>query len=295
VEFFDTNGAAEAAGFRACKRCTPNGASLAEQHAAKIAQVCRLMETAEEPPQLQAMADLAGLSAFHFHRVFKSITGLTPKQYAGAHRAQRIQRELRGSETVTEAVYAAGYNSSSRFYAAADSLLGMTPSSYRGGGDGATIRFAVGECSLGPILVARSERGVCAILLGDDLEEDLRERFPKATLIADDGLTLAAAIALVDVPGTGFNLPLDIRGTVFQQRVWKALQAIPIGQTASYTEIAQQIGAPKSVRAVAGACATNALAVAIPCHRVVRNDGGLSGYRWGVERKRALLKREARE
>ncbi len=301
VSFFDTNSAAEAAGFRACKRCVPNEASLAEQHAATIANVCRLIETSEEQPSLQGLADRAGLSTFHFHRVFKGITGLTPKQYATAHRARRIQQELRQSRTVTDAVYEAGYSSSSRFYAAADRILGMTPSNYRAGGSGTNIHFAVGECSLGSILVAQSDRGICAILLGDDpnaLTHNLQDRFPQANLMAGDGdfeRTVAAVIGFVEAPHLGLHLPLDIRGTAFQQRVWQALQTIPPGTTASYSQIAQQIGAPKAVRAVAGACATNALAVAIPCHRVVRNDGGLSGYRWGVARKRALLEREAQQ
>ena len=301
VRFFDTNGGAEAAGFRACKRCVPNQASLAEQHAAAIADVCRLIETSEEQPSLQDLAEHARLSTFHFHRVFKGITGLTPKQYATAHRARRVQQALRQSKTVTDAVYAVGYNSNSRFYAAAERMLGMRPSNYRAGAPGADIRFAVGECSLGSILVAQSEHGICAILLGDDpneLARDLQDRFPNANLVGgcrDFERTIAAVVGFVEAPHLGLHLPLDIQGTAFQQRVWQALQAITPGTTASYTEIAKQIGAPKSVRAVAGACAANALAVAIPCHRVVRNDGGISGYRWGVERKRTLLEREAQQ
>jgi len=277
----------------------PNQASLTEQHAVTIADLCRLIETSEEQPSLQGLADHAGLSAFHFHRIFKSITGLTPKQYATAHRARRVQHELQQSKTVTDAVYEAGFNSNSRFYAAADHILGMTPSQFRTGGRGANIRFAVGECTLGSLLVAQSERGICAILMGDDpnaLTHNLEDRFPNANLIGGDSdfeRTVATVVGFVETPRTGLHLPLDLRGTAFQQRVWQALQAIPPGTTASYTEIAKQIGAPKSVRAVAGACAANPLAVAIPCHRVVRNDGGLSGYRWGVERKRALLEREA--
>jgi AraC family transcriptional regulator, regulatory protein of adaptative response / methylated-DNA-[protein]-cysteine methyltransferase len=242
-----------------------------------------------EPRSLQELADRVGLSLFHFHRVFKSVTGVTPKQYAAAHRTNRLQSELGRGASVTEAIYAAGYNSSGTFYA--DTKLGMTPSRYRKGGLNTVIRFAVGTCSLGPILVARSELGVCAILFGDGAEEELRARFPKATLVRGDD-DIGAVIRLVETPRAGVDLPLDIRGTVFQQRVWQALRAIPVGTTASYTDIAKQIGSPNSVRAVAGACAANALAVAIPCHRVVRGDGSLSGYRWGVERKRALLERE---
>ena len=238
---------------------------------------------------LQELADRAGLSLFHFHRVFKSVTGVTPKQYALARRAERMKDELGSAPSVTDAIYSAGFNSSGRFYA--NTKLGMTPSTYRAGGAGEEIRFAVGKCSLGTILVARTKRGVCAILLGDGAREELHERFARATFVEDNDRAIAAAIAMVD-RGARFSLPLDIQGTVFQQRVWKALQEIPTGQTLSYSEVAEKIGAPKSARAVATACAANAIAVAIPCHRVVRGDGSLSGYRWGVERKRALLEHE---
>jgi AraC family transcriptional regulator of adaptative response/methylated-DNA-[protein]-cysteine methyltransferase len=239
------------------------------------------------------------LSAYHFHRVFKAITGVTPRAYAVAHRAQRVRRALGRTPTVTEAIFDAGFNSGGRFYATSDAVLGMTPTDYRGGGVGAEIRFAIGECSLGSILVAKSAKGVCAILLGDDpdsLARDLQDRFARATLIGADAAfekLVARIVGFVEAPALGLNLPLDVRGTAFQQRVWQALRKIPAGSTASYSDIAQRIGAPKSVRAVAQACAANAIAIAIPCHRVVRNDGALSGYRWGVERKRALLEREA--
>jgi AraC family transcriptional regulator of adaptative response/methylated-DNA-[protein]-cysteine methyltransferase len=224
---------------------------------------------------------------------------LTPKAYAAERRADRVRRELARSDTVTGAIYDAGFNSSGRFYAQADRMLGMTPARYRAGGAEAEIRFAVGECSLGSILVAGSDRGVCAILLGDDpdaLVRDLQDRFPQARLIGGDAAFeqwVARVVGFVEAPGLGLDLPLDVRGTAFQQRVWRALQEIPPGSTASYSEIALRIGAPKSVRAVAQACGANPLAVAIPCHRVVRQDGGLSGYRWGVARKRALLARES--
>lgn len=264
---------------------------MAEQYAEKIAAVCRLIEAAEVPPTLHEMAERAGLSAYHFHRVFRRVTGLTPKQYAAAHRTQLVRSELGRGGSVTDAVYAAGYGSGSRFYAGG--VLGMTPTAYQRGGSGETLQFALGDCSLGPILVARSEVGVCAVLLGEQLEADLRQRFPKAALIREDPQVLQSVIQLVDT-GAAADLPLDIRGTVFQQRVWRALQAIPSGSTASYTEIAERIGAPKSVRAVAAACATNSLAVVIPCHRVVRKGGALAGYRWGLERKRALLDREGK-
>jgi AraC family transcriptional regulator of adaptative response/methylated-DNA-[protein]-cysteine methyltransferase len=241
------------------------------------------------------------MSPYHLHRIFKSATGVTPRAYAAAQRARRVRDELAGGGTVTDAIYGAGYNSGGRFYAEADRVLGMTATRYRAGGADTEIRFAVGECSLGSILVARSERGVCAILLGDDpeaLTRDLQDRFPRARLIGGDAgfeRLVAAVVGFVEAPRIGLDLPLDVRGTAFQQRVWQALRDIPAGQTASYGEIARRIGAPASVRAVAQACGANALAVAIPCHRVVRNDGAPSGYRWGVERKRSLLEREARQ
>ena len=290
---------AERAGFRPCKRCKPNQPPLAEQHAAKVAEICRLIEAAETAPALDELASMAGLSPYHFHRVFKAVTGLTPKAYAVAHRANRMRAELDRSETVTAAIFDAGYNSNARFYEKSDEVLGMTPSSYRAGGANTEIHFAIGECSLGSILVAASVRGVCAVLLGDDpdaLARELQDKFPRATLIGGDKgfeQIVAKVVGFVEAPALGLDLPLDVRGTAFQQRVWQALRKIPVGSTASYTDIAKQIGSPSAVRAVAQACAANVLAVAIPCHRVVRNDGALSGYRWGVERKRALLDREA--
>ena len=300
VRFHATPAEAEAAGFRACKRCKPDQPPLRERHSAQVAEACRMMETADEAPSLAVLADAAGLSPYHFHRVFKAATGLTPGDYAAAQRTRRVREKLDRSPTVTEAIYDAGFNSSGRFYAASDAMLGMTPTDYRAGGARAKIRFAVGECSLGSILVARSDKGVCAILLGDDpeaLARDLQDRFPQANLIGGDAgfeELVARVVGLVEAPGLGLDLPLDVRGTAFQQRVWQALRDIPAGETASYAQIAARIGAPGAVRAVGAACGANALAVAIPCHRVVRSDGGLSGYRWGVERKRDLLAREAR-
>lgn len=300
VRFHASGADAVAAGFRPCKRCTPDLPSLAKRHAALVTEACRRIEAAPEPPKLEQLAAGAGVSAFHFHRVFRSVTGLTPRAYAIAHRGRRVRSELERSTTVTQAIYQSGYNSNGRFYAKAYAVLGMTPTVYRGGGATVEIRFAIGECSLGSILVARSDRGVCAILLGDDpeaLARDLQRRFPRAELIGDDpefDELVAAVVGFVEAPGLGLDLPLDVRGTAFQQRVWQALREIPAGETVSYAEVAGRIGAPAAVRAVAGACAANPLAVAIPCHRVVRTDGSLSGYRWGVERKRALLEREAR-
>jgi AraC family transcriptional regulator of adaptative response/methylated-DNA-[protein]-cysteine methyltransferase len=289
---------AEAAGFRACKRCKPDQASFEVHSAATIARICRFIEQSESIPSLAALAEEAGLSPGYFHRMFKAVTGVTPKAYAAAHRAGKVRAELGRSATVTEAIYEAGFNSNGRFYEKSAEMLGMTPTDYRAGGANAAIRFAVGECSLGAILVAQSEKGVCAILIGDDpqaLVHELQDRFPRAALMGGDadfeGL-VARVVGLVEAPGIGLDLPLDIRGTAFQQRVWAALRDIPAGTTVSYSDIAQRIGAPKAVRAVAGACAANTLAVAIPCHRVVRSDGALSGYRWGVDRKRALIERE---
>ncbi len=301
VAFYKSAAEAQEAGFRPCKRCRPDRRSPAEETSGKIAAACRRIETAQEFPAFRDLARDAGLSPFHFHREFKKQTGLTPKQYAAAHRDLRIRKTLTGSERVTDAIYEAGYSSNSRFYETSNGILGMTPSHFREGGREMEIRFAAGECSLGSILVAATSIGVCAILLGDDPEalvHNLEERFPRAELIGADPEfehLVARVVGLVEAPGLGLDLPLDIRGTAFQRRVWQALRDIPAGSTASYSDIAKAIGRPQSARAVARACAGNSLAVAIPCHRVVRSDGDLSGYRWGVERKRALLDREAND
>ncbi len=299
VAFHATLVDAERAGFRPCKRCRPDLPVRAEQHAALVASLCRFIDSAEQPPTLDELAQRAGISAFHLHRIFKLATGLTPRAYAMARRASRVRHELARGDSVTDAIYGAGYNSNGRFYEESNQVLGMTPTTYRAGGVDTDIRFAIGQCSLGAILVAQSGRGICAILMGDDadaLAHDLQDRFPRARLIGGDAAferLVAQVVGLVEAPALGLNLPLDVRGTAFQQRVWQALQQVPAGTAVSYSEVAQRIGAPKSVRAVAQACGANALAVAIPCHRVVRSDGALSGYRWGVERKRALLALEA--
>lgn len=299
VEFFATAAQAEAAGYRPSRRQAADRSSVVQKHAELVAEACRQIEGAEASPNLEALAVDAGMSASHFHRVFKSVTGLTPKAYADAQRARRVRQNLGSSSSVTAAMYEAGYNSNGRFYEASDRVLGMTPTDYRAGGANQDIRFAIGQCSLGAILVAQSERGVCAIALGEQpdlLLRQLQDKFPRANLIgADDGFErlVAQVVGFVEAPGLGLDLPLDVRGTAFQERVWRALRDIPAGSTVSYTELAERIGAPKAVRAVASACAANSLAVAIPCHRVVRSDGQLSGYRWGIARKRELLKREA--
>lgn len=266
---------------------------------ALIARACRLIETSDTLPSLDQLAVELAVSRFHLHRLFKAETGLTPKAYASAFRAQRLRERLQGeAATVTEALFDAGYNSNSRFYEGAGQRLGMLPKQYRARGAGATIYFAVGQCALGAILVAQSARGVCAIFLGDDpaqLLNDLQDQFANAELIGADSRfeqLIAHVVGFVEQPALGLNLPLDVQGTAFQERVWQALREVPAGQRVSYTDIAERIGAPKAVRAVALACAANRIAVAIPCHRVVRRDGDLSGYRWGVERKRQLLERE---
>ena len=299
VRFHQSCADAERAGFRACKRCNPNGTSPSEEQARKVAGVCRIIEESTDIPTLEHLAEKVGVTPFHLHRVFKSATGVTPRSYAVALRSKRVRsRLLSGKETITEAIYAAGYNSNGRFYDQSQAILGMTPSSFRTGGEQEQIKFAVGQCSLGAILVAQSQHGVCAILLGDDPETlvcDLHRQFPKAELIPGDQTfehTVATVIGCVERPSQALDLPLDIRGTAFQQRVWKALAEIPVGSRLSYTELADRIGLPKSVRAVAQACGANKLAVAIPCHRIVRQSGELAGYRWGIERKRRLLQRE---
>jgi AraC family transcriptional regulator of adaptative response/methylated-DNA-[protein]-cysteine methyltransferase len=299
VAFHASCDAAEQAGFRPCRRCKPRLASLHDTRAATVARICRQIAATPEIPSLDTLARSAGMSRYHFHRIFKATTGLTPRAYALAHRARRVRGALRRAGTVTSAILDAGFNSGGRFYASSNELLGMRPREFRAGGANTEIRFAIGDCSLGSILVAGSSKGICAILLGDDPEallRDLQDRFPRAQLVGGDARferRVAQVVSFVDAPAVGLKLPLDVRGTAFQQRVWQALRRIRAGTTASYSDIARRIGAPGAVRAVARACAANAIAVAIPCHRVVRRDGALSGYRWGIERKRALLERES--
>ncbi len=304
VAFHATPADAQRAGFRPCKRCRPDDPPRAAREAALIADACRSIEAAieagGEEPRLAVLAGKAGISPHHFHRMFRRIAGVTPKSYAAAQRQRRVQASLSAGSRVTETIYDAGFNSSSRFYEAAPGMLGMTPSAYRKGGQGEVMWHAMGRCSLGGVLVAATERGVCSIMLGDnpaELVEDLKTRFPKARLVeAEPGFAdwVAKVVRFVDDPARaeGLGLPLDIRGTAFQRRVWEALRRIPAGRTATYGELAASLGVPRAVRAVAGACAANKIAVAIPCHRVIGSDGRLTGYRWGVERKRRLLERE---
>ncbi|MET0292215.1 MAG: bifunctional DNA-binding transcriptional regulator/O6-methylguanine-DNA methyltransferase Ada [Steroidobacteraceae bacterium] len=299
VRIHDTLASAQASGFRACKRCKPDGASLESEHATRIARACRLIEQGEEALSLTELATAVELSPGYFHRLFKAITGVTPKAYSEGVKAHRVRDNLAQGLSVSATIYESGFNSSGRFYAKAGGMLGMAPSNYRAGGTNEDIRFAVGQSSLGAVLVASSTKGVVAILLGDDPEtlvRELQERFPRAGLIGADSdyeRLIAQVVGLIEAPQIGLDLPLDVRGTAFQQRVWQALRDIPAGHTVSYSEVASAIGSPQSVRAVAGACAANNIAVAIPCHRVVRNDGALSGYAWGVQRKEALIERES--
>ena len=300
VRFFFAPAAAERAGYRPCKRCHPNAMAPSKRQAELVAAACRRIAAAEQMPTLAELAQVAELSRFHFHRLFKRVTGLTPKAYAAALRAQRVRETLPDSGSVTAAMYDAGFNSNARFYAQSDAALGMVPSAFRSGGGGEQIRFAIGQSSLGSILVAATARGVCAITLGDEPEallQDLQDRFPRAQLRGGDAdfeRTVAAVLGFVEAPATGLDLPLDLRGTSFQLRVWQALRAVPPGTTVTYAEIARRLGIPKASRAVGSAIAANPVAVAVPCHRVIRSDGALSGYHWGVARKRALLEREGR-
>jgi len=300
IQFHATAAGAQGKGFRPCKRCRPDAASFIQHHRIAVTKACALIEDSIDAPDLSTLAASAGMSPSHLHRIFRALTGLTPKAYTVAHRSQRARRELTDSKTVTAAIFSSGFNSSARFYSNTSKVLGMTPTAFRAGGAGETLRFALGECSLGHLLVAASDVGICDISLGDDAPELLlgfQKRFPHAALVGDDKnfeSTVAQVIAFVEHPAAGLNLPLAIQGTAFQQRVWKLLREIPSGHTSTYTQLAMRLGKPKSVRAVANACAANTIAIAIPCHRVIRKDGSLSGYRWGVDRKAALLARERR-
>jgi AraC family transcriptional regulator of adaptative response/methylated-DNA-[protein]-cysteine methyltransferase len=299
VEFFSSSADAERAGYRACRRCRPQQMSNLSPMLAAIARACEIIEDAEEAPSLTALAAAVGFSPFHFQRLFKETVGVTPKAYAVARRTRRFQEGLRENRTVTQAMVDAGFGSSSRCYQGVADHLGMTPSEYRNGGAGQHVRYARVPCDLGWLLVAATARGICAIEFADhrdDLRDTLAARFPAADLREEDSEWtewVATVLAFLDQPGRRLDLPLDIQGTAFQRRVWQALQAVPPGTTATYADIARKIGHPAAARAVAGACAANPVAVAIPCHRIVRGDGGLGGYRWDLRRKRTLLEREA--
>lgn len=298
VCFHENPQAAELAGFRACKRCDPKGEGVRARQVQLVTHVCRLLETSEEEPSLAELAGAVGLSPFHLQRLFRRLMGMSPKQYAKHLRLGRFKRSLRKSGTVTEAIYEGGFGSSGRFYEESQAGLGMKPSTLKKGGQGERLRFGIGQCALGSVLVAASEKGLCFITLGDDPErlvQELQESFPKAELVGGDRQFegwMARVIGFVETPVSSLDLPLDIRGTAFQRRVWAALRTIPVGQTLSYAQLAAKLGAPQAARAVGTACGANKLAFAIPCHRVVRRDGALSGYRWGIARKRRLLEKE---
>ena len=292
VEFFDTTQAARKAGYRPCKRCRPE----TEVHP-EVTRACRLIEESESLPNAAELALAANLGESAFQRLFKHVTGVTPKAYIDAVRARRAKALLAAGNSVTAATYASGFESSSRFFAKTGEALGMTPGHYRAGAPGTRIVYGVAPCGLGRVLVAATGRGICSITLGDtehELVALLKEEFHQATLKRDPAFAevVREVAAFVDAPGLAFDLPLDIRGTVFQRRIWEELRNIPPGQTRSYTHVAQAVGKPKAVRAVASACAANKLAVVIPCHRVKRSDGGQGGYRWGLERKNLLQKTE---
>ena len=300
VEFFPDCAHAERAGFRPCMKCRPK--ALTPQPAARraVLRACRMIDEAAEPPALKTLAGAAGLSPAYFQRLFKSIVGVSPRDYAAARRTSRLQGGLAGGGSVTGAILDAGFGSTSPLYTNVARTLGMKPSEFKGGGEGVRIRYAVARSFLGWVVVAATDRGICTIEFGDspaELRSRLTDRFPRAELQGDDpGFTdqVKRVLRFIAAPGRGLDLPLDIRGTSFQRQVWKALQAIPAGATATYSEIAGRIGRPGAARAVARACASNRLAVAIPCHRIVRSDGAPGGYRWGLARKRALIERESR-
>ncbi len=297
VRIFESAAEAGSAGFRPCKRCRPNEEVNALALRA-VTRMCRALEQAEQTPTLEQLARGAGLSSSHARRVFQRATGLTPKAYHDALLRARASAALSDSRSVTEAIYAAGFTAPSRFYERADAMLGMAPATFRSGAPGVVIRFALASSSLGEVLVAATERGICSVLLGDEraaLVAELQHRFARAELTCAEPEFEAVVNAVLDViEGQGLPeaLPLDVQGTVFQAQVWRALQSIPRGRVLSYSELALQLGRPSASRAVARACASNPVAVLIPCHRVVRAGGALAGYRWGIARKRELLLRE---
>ena len=301
VRFFENWQMAEHHGFRPCRRCNPRDRTARDASIERVIRACAMIEEADHAPSLNELAAAAGLSPYHFHRIFRKAVGVTPKQYAMELRLQRMRRNLESNRTITESVYESGYESNSRFYESATKNLGMKPSTYRKGGKGASIRYGIVQSYLGWLLVAATERGICRIDFDDtpdQLHTRLRAAFPAADFRENDQefrTTINQTLAFLEEPGKGLPLPLDIQGTAFQRRVWAALQNVPAGSTVSYSELAQRIGNPKAVRAVARACAANHLAVAIPCHRVLRKDGDPGGYRWGLDRKKTLIERESTE
>ncbi|MHB1296541.1 MAG: bifunctional DNA-binding transcriptional regulator/O6-methylguanine-DNA methyltransferase Ada [Anaerolineae bacterium] len=302
VHFFTSSAQAQLAGYRPCRRCLPDQAAAPDPQRALVEGVCRYLEAAPDRyPTLQELSGRFNASPYHLQRTFKRLVGVTPRQYAAARRTERLKERLRADEDVTTAIYQAGYGGSSAVYGSSDAELGMPPGRYRHGGQGMAITYAIVPCALGWLLAAATERGLCVVRLGDaeqELEAGLCAEFPAAALHRDDaglGEPLQALLRYLEGQATDLDLPVDVQATAFQRRVWQALQEIPYGATRSYQEVAGVIGAPTAARAVARACATNPVALVVPCHRVVRKDGSLGGYRWGIARKRALLDQEARQ
>jgi AraC family transcriptional regulator, regulatory protein of adaptative response / methylated-DNA-[protein]-cysteine methyltransferase len=301
VSFFALPEAAESAGFRACRRCHPADAPTNDPQVEMVQRVCRLIEASNaEPVTLDSLSEQVGVSSFHLQRTFRSIMGVSPSDYTEARRVNKFKQSVQSGEKITNAIYEAGFGSSSRLYELAASQLGMTPATYGKGGRGAVIRYAIGDSPLGRLLVASTDRGVCSVKLGDSddvLATELKQEFSAAEILLDESRlqpALAAVLDHLNDKTPRIDLPLDIRATAFQRQVWEQLQKIPAGETNSYTQVAKGIGRGKAVRAVASACASNPVALVIPCHRVIREDKSLGGYRWGLERKKKLLEREAR-
>ncbi len=299
VVFFRAREAAEHAGFRPCKRCKPDTAAASDPSGQLVEKVCRYIDThPDEPVTLEVLSRALGISPFHLQRTFKARTGITPRAYADSRRLNSLKAGLREGHSVTRSLYDAGYGSSSRLYERATAQLGMTPSRYRKQGAGVTMHYTIAPTPIGRMLLAATERGVCAVRFGDSaasLERELSVEYPKAEIVRSDRKLGGHVKALREIMQgeSSAGLPLDIQATAFQRRVWEELQAIPRGTTKSYSKIAADIGHPKAARAVARACATNPVAIAIPCHRVVREDGAMGGYRWGVNRKKKLLALES--
>lgn len=301
VLFFSQPSEAENHGFRACKRCFSEN-KLEKYHLDLIQRICNFItEQVENPPTLTELAFQFNLSQYHLQRTFKKIVGITPRQYIEAKRIENLKNQLRKKDKVINAVYEAGYNSSSILYQSTVSQLGMTPNTYKQGGKDTSIIYTIVSCYLGYLLVATTEKGICSVKLGDtteELESILYQEFPQAKLVFDSENHqdwVGTILKFIDGNQPHLDLPLDLRGTVFQKQVWEALRKIPYGETRTYKEIANQIGKPKAVRAVGYACGANKTALIVPCHRVIRSDGSLSGYRWGIERKRKLLNQESHD
>ena len=294
VVFYPDVEAARSAGYRACLRCTPDEVG---RDRVAVARAVALIEAAEEGIDLEELALAVGYAPHHFHRMFKRATGVTPAAYARGLKAQRAAQALTREETVTGAIYEAGYSAPSRFYETANARLGMTPSAWKRGGAGVTIRWTVAGTSLGPLLIAATDKGLCRVAFDED-QFDLAKRFPAAEIVAG-GAALAElaarVVSEVEQPGRHTDLPVDVQGTAFQEAVWQALRAIPAGETLSYAQLAAMAGSPRAVRAAGTACGANPVAVLVPCHRIRTSDGGIGGYAYGVDRKRALLKREGSE